>query len=150
MVRTVLIENEKALSEYRKRHDSTLPKSPPRPNRLVFPFTTLLAVALGYDTPAFLRPHVCLGGTCHRQGNPHWPDWARYLARYRLHQIINDPKAEGPLANARVTAAFRGGSADIPSSSERIDKFTDTLTQQYGVKLYPTIAELCKNVDATA
>ena len=63
-------------------------------------------------------------------------------------KIINDPKAEGPLANARVTAAFRGGSADIPSSSERIDKFTDTLTQQYGVKLYPTIAELCKNVDA--
>jgi len=63
-------------------------------------------------------------------------------------KIINDPKAEGPLANARVTAAFRGGSADIPSSSGRIDKFTDTLTQQYGVKLYPTIAELCKNVDA--
>ena len=63
-------------------------------------------------------------------------------------KIINDPKAEGPLANARVTAAFRGGSADIPSSSERINKFTDTLTQQYGVKLYPTIAELCKNVDA--
>ena len=63
-------------------------------------------------------------------------------------KIINDPKAEGPLANARVTAAFRGGSPDIPSSSVRIDKFTDTLTQQYGVKLYPTIAELCKNVDA--
>ena len=63
-------------------------------------------------------------------------------------KIINDPKAEGPLANARVTAAFRGGSPDIPSSSGRIDKFTDTLTQQYGVKLYPTIAELCKNVDA--
>ena len=63
-------------------------------------------------------------------------------------KIINDPKAEGPLANARVTAAFRGGSADIPSSSGRIDKFTDTLTQQYGVKLYPTIVELCKNVDA--
>ena len=63
-------------------------------------------------------------------------------------KIINDPKADGPLAKARVTAAFRGGSADIPSSSGRIDKFTDTLTQQYGLKLYPTIVELCKNVDA--
>ena len=63
-------------------------------------------------------------------------------------KIINDPMADGPLAKARVTAAFRGGSADIPSSSGRIDKFTDTLTQQYGVKLYPTIVELCKNVDA--
>ena len=63
-------------------------------------------------------------------------------------KIINDPKATGPLAKAKVTAAFRGGSLDVPSSANRLDKFTDTLTKQYGVKLYPTIAELCKNVDA--
>jgi len=63
-------------------------------------------------------------------------------------KIINDPKATGPLANARVVAAFRGGSLDVPSSANRLDKFTETLTKQYGVKLYPTIAELCKNVDA--
>jgi hypothetical protein len=63
-------------------------------------------------------------------------------------KIINDPKATGPLANAKVVAAFRGGSRDIPSSADRIDKYTETLTKQYGLKLYPTIAELCKNVDA--
>ena len=63
-------------------------------------------------------------------------------------KIINDPKATGALGNAKVTAAFRGGSLDIPSSADRLDKFTETLTKQYGVKLYPTIAELCKNVDA--
>jgi len=63
-------------------------------------------------------------------------------------KIINDPKATGPLANAKVVAAFRGGSRDVPSSADRIDKFTETLTKQYGLKLYPTIAELCKNVDA--
>ena len=63
-------------------------------------------------------------------------------------KIINDPKATGPLANARVVAAFRGGSLDVPSSANRLDKFTETLTKQYGVKLYPTITELCKNVDA--
>ena len=63
-------------------------------------------------------------------------------------KIINDPKATGPLANAKVVAAFRGGSRDIPSSANRIDKYTETLTKQYGLKLYPTIAELCKNVDA--
>jgi len=63
-------------------------------------------------------------------------------------KIINDPKATGPLANAKVVAAFRGGSLDVPSSANRLDKFTETLTKQYGVKLYPTIAELCKNVDA--
>ena len=63
-------------------------------------------------------------------------------------KIINDPKATGPLAKAKVVAAFRGGSRDIPSSADRIDKYTETLTKQYGLKLYSTIAELCKNVDA--
>ena len=63
-------------------------------------------------------------------------------------KIINDPKATGPLAQAKVVAAFRGGSLDVPSSANRLVKFTGTLTKQYGVKLYPTIAELCKNVDA--
>ena len=63
-------------------------------------------------------------------------------------KIINDPKATGPLAKAKVTAAFRGGSWDVSSSSGRIDKFTEQLTKDYGLKLYPTIAELCKNVDA--
>ena len=63
-------------------------------------------------------------------------------------KILNDPKATGPLAHAKVTAAFRGGSLDIPSSANRLDKFTETLTKAYGVKIYATIAELCKNVDA--
>jgi len=63
-------------------------------------------------------------------------------------KIINDPKATGPLAKAKVVAAFKGGSRDIPSSADRIDKYTETLTKEYGLKLYPTIAELCKNVDA--
>ena len=63
-------------------------------------------------------------------------------------KILNDPKATGPLAEAKVVGVFRGGSLDIPSSADRIDKFTKTLTEQYELKLYPTIAELCKNVDA--
>ena len=63
-------------------------------------------------------------------------------------KIINDPKATGPLAKAKVVAAFKGGSRDIPSSADRIDKYTETLTKEYGLKLYPTITELCKNVDA--
>ena len=63
-------------------------------------------------------------------------------------KILNDPKATGTLASAKVTAAFRGGSLDIPSSATRLDKFTKTLAETYGVKIYPTIAELCKNVDA--
>ena len=56
-------------------------------------------------------------------------------------KIINDPKATGSLANAKVVAAFKGGSRDIPSSADRIDKYTETLTNEYDLKLYPTIAD---------
>ena len=63
-------------------------------------------------------------------------------------KAINDPKATGPLASAKVVAAFKGGSLDVPSSAGRVEKFTKTLTEDYGLKLYPSIAELCKNVDA--
>ncbi|MDG2213771.1 MAG: Gfo/Idh/MocA family oxidoreductase [Verrucomicrobiota bacterium] len=63
-------------------------------------------------------------------------------------KVINDPKATGPLASAKVVAAFKGGSLDVPSSAERVGKFTKTLTEDYGLKLYASIAELCKNVDA--
>lgn len=49
---------------------------------------------------------------------------------------------------ARVTAAFKGGSPDIASSVNRIDGFTETLTDKYGVTLYPSIEEMCQHVDA--
>jgi len=61
---------------------------------------------------------------------------------------FNDPKGKNHVPGARVVAAFKGGSPDIESSRERIDGFTETLVEKYGVKLYPTIEELCRNVDA--
>jgi hypothetical protein len=45
-------------------------------------------------------------------------------------------------------AAFKGGSSDIPSSISRIDEYSKTLQEKYGVKIYDSIEELCKNVDA--
>ena len=62
--------------------------------------------------------------------------------------ILNDPTAKGHVAGAKIVAAFKGGSADIESSYKRIDGFTKTLTEKYGVKLYDSIEEMCKNVDA--
>ncbi|GDY20897.1 oxidoreductase [Verrucomicrobiota bacterium] len=63
-------------------------------------------------------------------------------------EILNNPAAKGHVPGAKVVAAFKGGSADIESSFKRIDGFTKTLTEKYGVKLYGTIEEMCKNVDA--
>lgn len=60
---------------------------------------------------------------------------------------FNDSKNKSHVPGAKVVAAFKGGSPDIPSSADRIDKFTDTLVKQYGVKLYDTIEEMCQHVD---
>ncbi len=62
--------------------------------------------------------------------------------------ILNDPAAKDHVSGARVVAAFRGGSPDIESSRTRVDGYAKTLVEKHGVKLYDTIEELCRNVDA--
>ena len=63
-------------------------------------------------------------------------------------ETINNPEAKGHVPGAKVIAAFKGGSPDIESSASRVDGYTKTLQEKYGVKIYDTIEELCKNVDA--
>lgn len=63
-------------------------------------------------------------------------------------KILNDPNQKDHVAGARVVAAFKGGSPDIEDSASRIENYTRELTDTYGVKLYPTIEEMCQNVDA--
>ena len=63
-------------------------------------------------------------------------------------EAMNNPKAKGHVPGAKVVAGFRGGSPDIPSSANRIDDYSNKLKDQYGVKFYDTIEELCQNVDA--
>ena len=62
-------------------------------------------------------------------------------------EILNNPDNKKHVPGARVVAAFKGGSDDIKSSYSRVEKFTKTLSEKYGVKIYPTIEELCENVD---
>jgi predicted dehydrogenase len=63
-------------------------------------------------------------------------------------KALNDPKSKEHIPGARVTAVFKGGSPDVKASATRVDGFTKQLTQDFGIKLYPTIPELVKNVDA--
>lgn len=62
-------------------------------------------------------------------------------------KIINSAKPPSRLAKFRVVAAFKGGSPDIPTSADRVDKFTNTLKKDYGLEICPTIEALCKKVD---
>src|SRR5438876_11568423 len=61
---------------------------------------------------------------------------------------VNNPKAKGHVPGGKVVAAFKGGSQDIKSSASRVEGYTKTLQEKYGVKFYSSIEELCKNVDA--
>jgi hypothetical protein len=62
-------------------------------------------------------------------------------------ELINDSATKGHVPGGKVVAAFKGGSLDIPSSISRIEGYSKTLAEKYGVTFYDTIEALCKNVD---
>ena len=49
---------------------------------------------------------------------------------------------------ARVVAAYKGGSKDIPSSADRVDQYAEEIRSKYGVEIVPDIATLLTKVDA--
>lgn len=63
-------------------------------------------------------------------------------------KVLNDPKSKDHVEGAKIVAAFKGGSKDIETSWSRVDKYAQQLQAEFGVKLYDSIEELCKNVDA--
>jgi hypothetical protein len=63
-------------------------------------------------------------------------------------EILNNPKAKDHVSGARVVAAFKGGSLDIPSSITNVEAYATTLREKYGVKIYDTIEEVCAASDA--
>lgn len=63
-------------------------------------------------------------------------------------ETLNNPGAKDHVPGGKVVAAYRGGSSDIPDSASRLDGYTKTLREKYGVKMCDSIEELCQNVDA--
>src|SRR5262249_16285671 len=61
---------------------------------------------------------------------------------------LNNPDAKDHVSGGKVVAAFKGGSPDIPESANRVENYSGTLKEKYGVRFYDTIEELCQNVDA--
>jgi len=62
--------------------------------------------------------------------------------------IINDPKNKDHVPGGKIVAGFKGGSQDVESSRSRVDGFTKTAVEKYGVKMYDSIEEMAQNVDA--
>src|SRR5688572_23047465 len=63
-------------------------------------------------------------------------------------ETLNNPLAKGHVPGGKVVGAFRGGSPDIPDSANRLDGYTKSLKEKYGVTFYDSIEALCQNVDA--
>ena len=62
-------------------------------------------------------------------------------------RLLNDESSPQHLAGARVVAAFKGGSKDLPDSYKRVDKFAEDLKTRWKVEFVPDIASLCPKVD---
>jgi predicted dehydrogenase len=59
-------------------------------------------------------------------------------------KLINDPAKK---YGCKVVVGYSGGSPDIPSSANRVDKFTKQLQDDFGVEIVDSIEELCRKVD---
>ena len=57
---------------------------------------------------------------------------------------INSPANK---SGCKVVVAYRGGSADIPSSINRLDQYTKQLQERHGIEIVDSIAKLCGKVD---
>lgn len=62
-------------------------------------------------------------------------------------KTINASDASPELQNAKVVAAFPGGSPDLPTSADRIEGFTKQISDM-GIEIVPSIDALLKKVDA--
>src|SRR4051812_4854885 len=51
-------------------------------------------------------------------------------------EALNNPEAKGHISGGKVVAAFKGGSADIPASANRVEQYAKTLREKYGVVFY--------------
>jgi hypothetical protein len=63
-------------------------------------------------------------------------------------KVLNDPANKDHIPGARVVAAYKGGSKDIPQSADRVEKYADELKNVWKIEMAPDIETLCKKVDA--
>lgn len=62
-------------------------------------------------------------------------------------RLLNDEKGKDYVPGCKVVAAFKGGSADMKASYERVDKFAAELAEKWGVEIVDSIPALCAKVD---
>jgi len=64
-----------------------------------------------------------------------------------MTELINNPQNKKHVPGGKVVAAYKGGSPDLQSSASRVEGYTTTLQEKYGVEIVPTIEQLCEKAD---
>ena len=62
-------------------------------------------------------------------------------------ELINNTTNKNHVPGGKVVVAFKGGSPDIESSRTRVDGYTRQLQEKYGVRILPTIEDVCREAD---
>lgn len=62
-------------------------------------------------------------------------------------KLLNDPSVPGHVPGGRVVAAVKTFSPDMPASADRVEGYTATMEREFGVRIVPSIEELCREVD---
>ncbi|HVT29726.1 MAG TPA: hypothetical protein VHE81_17035, partial [Lacipirellulaceae bacterium] len=103
-------------------------------------FVCVCAITVGFSLvarrPGLAKEHVLRAGIigC---------DTSHVVA---FTKLINNPKATGPLAGVKITAAYPGGSPDIPASRNRLAGFVKKLRAS-GIKIVDSLGELADQCD---
>ena len=62
--------------------------------------------------------------------------------------LLNNQGNPHHLGGARVVAAFKGGSPDMPLSADRVEGFTEKLAGDYGIEIVDSIEQLAEMSEA--
>ena len=62
-------------------------------------------------------------------------------------RILNDPKAADHVQGARIVAAYRGGSPNVPLSRDRIQQISAQIETQWKIPFVDRIPDLCDRID---
>jgi len=118
-----------------ERHSSSSPGGPcHRVYNAIVKLTVIVLLAAVYTAAADLR--VGIIGT----DTSHVPAFTK---------LLNGDSADSDhIPGARVVAAYKGGSKDIPESANRVNQYAEEIRAKYGVEILPDIDALLGKVDA--
>ncbi len=63
-------------------------------------------------------------------------------------RALNDAALPDHVAGGRIVAAVKTFSPDMPASVDRVEGYAATLEREFGIRLLPSIEQLCSEVDA--